>query len=92
MPEANRLAATIERWWPQTEGFLELGNSNAGTEGHNHVIKPIKQIKRVACGFRNQNNQSCASCCAARPAGLGELSAGRGQPRSSDTSQFVDRV
>jgi len=27
--------------------------SNARTEGYNRVIK---QIKRVACGFRNQNN------------------------------------
>jgi hypothetical protein len=28
MPEAIRLAATIERWWPEIEGFLELGNTN----------------------------------------------------------------
>lgn len=27
--------------------------TNARTEGHNRVIK---QIKRVACGFRNQTN------------------------------------
>lgn len=53
MPEATRLAATIERWWPEIEGFLELGNTNARTEGYNRVIK---QIKRVACGFRNQDN------------------------------------
>jgi len=53
MPEATRLAATIERWWPEIEGFLELGKTNARTEGYNRVIK---QIKRVACGFRNQEN------------------------------------
>jgi len=53
MPEATRLAATIERWWPEIEGFLELGKTNARTEGYNRVIK---QIKRVACGFRNQDN------------------------------------
>jgi transposase len=41
------------RWWPEIEGFLELGVTNAGTEGHNRVIK---QIKRVGCGFRNQDN------------------------------------
>ena len=52
-PETTRLAATIERWWPQIEGFLELGVTNAATEGHNRVIK---QIKRVACGFTNQAN------------------------------------
>ena len=53
MPETTRLATTIERWWPEIEGFLELGVTNARTEGHNRVIK---QIKRVACGFRNQAN------------------------------------
>src|SRR5674476_1319969 len=52
-PEATRLAATIEKWWPEIEGFLELGKTNARTEGYNRVIK---QIKRVACGFRNQDN------------------------------------
>ena len=46
-----RLATTVERWWPEIEGFLELGITNARTEGHNRVIT---QIKRVGCGFRNQ--------------------------------------
>ena len=53
MPEATRLALTIMKWWPEIETFLELGITNARTEGHNRVIK---QIKRVACGFRNQAN------------------------------------
>jgi transposase len=53
MPETTRLAATVERWWPEIEGFLQLGVTNARTEGYNRVIK---QIKRVACGFRNQAN------------------------------------
>jgi transposase len=53
MPETTRLAGTIEKWWPEIEGFLELGVTNARTEGCNRVIK---QIKRVACGFRNQAN------------------------------------
>lgn len=53
LPEAIRLAETVERWWPELEGFLELGITNARTEGYNRVIK---QIKRVACGFRNQTN------------------------------------
>ena len=53
MPETTRLASTIEKWWPEIEGFLELGITNARTEGCNRVIK---QIKRVACGFRNQAN------------------------------------
>ena len=53
MPETTRLATTIERWWPETEGFLQLDVTNARTEGHNRVIK---QVKRVACGFHNQAN------------------------------------
>jgi transposase len=53
MPETTRLAGTIEKWWPEIEGFLELGVTNDRTEGCNRVIK---QIKRVACGFRNQAN------------------------------------
>lgn len=53
MPETTRLAGTIMKWWPEIEGFLELGITNARTEGCNRVIK---QIKRVACGFRNQAN------------------------------------
>ena len=53
MPETTRLASTIKRWWPEIEGFLELGVTNARTEGHN---RQIKQVKRVACSFRNQAN------------------------------------
>ena len=53
MPETTRLAGTVEKWWPEIEAFLELGVTNARTEGCNRVIK---QIKRVACGFRNQDN------------------------------------
>ena len=53
MPETTRLATTILKWWPEIETFLDLGITNARTEGHNRVIK---QIKRVACGFRNQAN------------------------------------
>ena len=34
MPETTRLAATIERWWPEIEPFLALGVTNARTEGH----------------------------------------------------------
>ena len=53
MPETTRLEGTIETWWPEIEGFLELGVTNARTEDCNRVIK---LIKRVACGFRNQAN------------------------------------
>ncbi len=53
MPETTRLAGTIEKWWPEIEGLLQLGVTNARTEGCNRVIK---HIKRVACGFRNRDN------------------------------------
>ena len=51
VPELTRLATTIETWWPAVEAFLQLRITNARTEGYN---RKIKQIKRVACGFRNQ--------------------------------------
>jgi transposase len=53
VPELERLAGTIEAWWPEVLGFLQTGVTNARTEGCNRVIK---QITRVACGFRNQAN------------------------------------
>lgn len=53
MPETTRLATTIETWWEPIEAFLLTKITNARTEGSNRMIK---QIKRVACGFRNQAN------------------------------------
>jgi transposase len=53
MPETTRLATTIETWWPHILVFLKLGVTNARTEGFNRVIK---NVKRVACGFRNLEN------------------------------------
>ncbi len=51
VPELARLAGTVETWWPAIEAYLRLRVTNARTEGYN---RKIKQIKRVACGFRNQ--------------------------------------
>jgi len=53
IPELHRLAATIETWWPAILAFLHTGLSNARTEGFNRLVK---QVKRVACGFRNTEN------------------------------------
>ena len=53
VPELARLAATVETWWPAIEAYLHLRITNARTEGYN---RKIKQIKRVACGFRNQQS------------------------------------
>jgi transposase len=53
MPETTRLATTIETWWPAILVALTEQVTNARTEGFNRVIK---QVKRVACGFRNMDN------------------------------------
>jgi transposase len=48
LPEATRLAQTVDAWWPEILGFLETRITNAGTEGTNRVIKDAAQI---AFGF-----------------------------------------
>jgi transposase len=53
LPEAHRLAATIETWWPAIEAFLRTGITNARTEGTNRLAK---DVSRRACGFRNTDN------------------------------------
>ena len=53
LPEATRLAGTIERWWPAVLVALTTGITNARTGGFNRIIK---QTKRVGCGFRNMIN------------------------------------
>ena len=53
IPEIHRLATTIETWWPAILAFLHTGLTNARTEGFNRLVK---QVKRVACGFRNTEN------------------------------------
>jgi transposase len=54
MPELERLAATIEAWWPEVLGFLQTGITNAGTEATNRTVKTTA---RTAYGFRNLDNQ-----------------------------------
>jgi transposase len=53
LPEATRLAKTVETWWPAILIALTHEVSNARTEGFNRIIK---QTKRVGCGFRSQTN------------------------------------
>ena len=53
MDETTRLGTTIETWWPHILVFLQLGVTNARTEGFNQIIK---QVKRVGCGYRNMDN------------------------------------
>jgi hypothetical protein len=33
LPEATRLAETIDAWWPQILGFFETRHANAGRKG-----------------------------------------------------------
>jgi transposase len=53
LPEATRLAETVQRWWPAILVALTADVSNARTEGFNRIIK---QTKRVGCGYRNMIN------------------------------------
>jgi transposase len=53
LPEATRLADTIQTWWPAILVALTEDASNARTEGFNRIIK---QTKRVGCGYRNMIN------------------------------------
>ena len=53
LPDATRLAETIQTWRPAILVALTENVSNARTEGFNRVIK---QTKRVGCGYRNMIN------------------------------------
>jgi len=54
LPEVERLAGTIEAWWPEALGFLHTGVTNAGTEATNRTVKTAAC---TAYGFRNLQNQ-----------------------------------
>jgi len=54
LPEATRLARTVDAWWPQIQAFCETRITNARTEGTNRMIK---DAARIAFGFRNLDNQ-----------------------------------
>ena len=53
-PEAHRLAATIEAWWPAVEAAIQTGYTNSRSEGYNRLAK---HQGRNAFGFRNPVNQ-----------------------------------
>jgi transposase len=54
IPELERLATTVETWWPEILAFVHTGITNAGSESTNRVIKTVA---RDAYGFRNPANQ-----------------------------------
>ena len=61
LPELERLATTVETWWPEILAFIHTGITNAGSEGTNRVIKTVA---RDAYGFRNPVNQRLRTRCA----------------------------
>lgn len=70
LPELDRLASTVQTWWPEILAFLHTGITNAGSEGTNRVIKTIA---RDAYGFRNPVNQRLRTRCATTRKGRGYL-------------------
>jgi transposase len=69
-PELERLASTVQTWWPEILAFLHTGITNAGSEGTNRVIKTVA---RDAYGFRNPVNQRLRTRCATTRKGRGHL-------------------
>jgi transposase len=70
LPELERLATTVQTWWPQILAFIQTGITNAGSEGTNRVIKTIA---RDAYGFRNPVNQRLRTRCATTRRARGHL-------------------
>jgi len=61
VPELERLATTIQTWWPAIEAFLHTNITNAASEGYNRVVK---LDARNAYGYRNPENQRLRTRCA----------------------------
>ncbi|MFF8023305.1 transposase [Streptomyces sp. NPDC007896] len=72
LPELQRLATSVETWWPEILAFLHTGITNVGSEGTNRVIKTIA---RDAYGFRNPGNQRLRTRCATTRRARGHLDA-----------------
>jgi len=70
LPELERLASTVDTWWPEILTFIHTGITNAGSEGTNRVIKTVA---RDAYGFRNPANQRLRTRCATTRKARGHL-------------------
>lgn len=53
MKETDRLLATVTKWWPEIQTLLATRVTTAKVEAANTMIK---NIKRIARGFRNPTN------------------------------------
>ncbi|GAB4052540.1 transposase [Catellatospora paridis] len=69
-PELERLATTVQTWWPEILAFIRTGITNAGSEGTNRVIKTVG---RDAYGFRNPVNQRLRTRCVTTRRARGHL-------------------
>ena len=69
-PELERLATTVQTWWPEILAFIQTGITNAGSEGTHRVIKTVA---RDAYGFRNPVNQRLRTRCATTRRARGHL-------------------
>jgi transposase len=70
LPELQRLATTVEIWWPEILAFIHTGITNAGSEGTNRVIKTVAPN---AYGHRNPTNQRLPTRCATTRRARGHL-------------------
>ncbi len=61
LPELERLANTVQTWWPEIEAAIISGVNNAGSEG---VNRSIKTDARAAYGYRNPAGQRLRARCA----------------------------
>lgn len=49
LPELERLAATVQTWWPQILAFLHTGITNAGSVATNRVAGPTSSRQDSGC-------------------------------------------
>ncbi|MET8780471.1 transposase [Streptomyces sp. NPDC004589] len=70
IPEARRLATTVDRRRPEIAAFINTGHSNAKSEGISLVIK---LVARNAFGFRNAENQRLRTRCVTTRRARGHL-------------------
>nr|WP_234040463.1 transposase [Micromonospora veneta] len=61
LPELERLATTVQTWWPQIVAFIHTGITNAGSEGTN---RGSRRSPATAYGVRNLVNQRLRTRCA----------------------------
>jgi transposase len=70
VPECETLAQTVSTWRREITAAIHSGVSNAGSEGHNRVIKTDA---RCAYGYRNPDNQRLRARLATTRRGRGCL-------------------